>query len=77
MILVNGVPADGLDFTCSIANFSLRLAGSVLPVEPREVLVGVLVGVCALDIVYPLYPPVSPPKAVAATVPQFPWSLNS
>ena len=36
VILVNGVPADGLDFTCSIANFSLKLAGSVLPVEPRE-----------------------------------------
>ena len=75
--LDNCVPADGLDFTCSMANCSLKLAGLVLPVEPREVLVGVLVGVCALDIVYPSYPPVSPPKAVAATILQLPLSLNS
>ncbi len=32
----NIFPAEGFDFTCSIASFSVRLAGSILPVEPRE-----------------------------------------
>lgn len=37
VIFVNGVPADGLERTCSIASCSCKLAGVVLPVDPREV----------------------------------------
>ena len=37
VIFVNGVPANGSDCTCFIANCSVKLAGCVLPVDPLEI----------------------------------------
>ena len=92
LIFVNGVPANGFDFTCSIASCSLKLTGSVLPVDPLDTTL--LVGLVVRDVDtledlepivlpeplvlrYALPPPTMAAPAVDATVPQFPWLAKS
>ena len=71
MTFVNAVPADGFDFTCSIASCSLKLTGFVLPVDPLEMFDGLELE-APLLMASPPAPPSVAPVTVAVTVPQFP-----